>query len=199
MEKRIILVALSIACISSSCTTMNSTTYVPPKVSYDPTIASVSIDGFRVNTSARTAREVAKGEGYIVSAKLSNLTFEDIIDGRTTILGETLHLSKVKPLFRNLKLSFKNGMVSSISLDQAYTNYTPKSLPHRQQAEEALEVCLKRYPLLSLSKDEGEFRLYRYQPNTRAWLSVWIKHDHPDEGISMVRINVLDHNYAQSK
>lgn len=201
MKKRIILVALSIACISSSCTTMNSTTYVPPKVSYDPTIALVSIDGFRVNTSPRTAREVAKGEGYSVSPKLSNLTFEDIINGRTTskFFRETLYLSQAKSLFRNLNLSFEDGMVCGIELDQAYLDYVPRFLPHRQQAEEALGIYLKRYPSLSLLKEEGELRVYRYQPNTKAFLTVSIQHNYPDEGISVVKISVFDWNYAQSK
>lgn len=172
-----------------------------PMVSYDSTIALASIDGFRVGTSARTAREVAIGEGWRVSPKLSNLTFEDIIEGRTTnkFGDETLYLYNMKHLFRNLHLSFKDGMLYSIHLSQAYSDRVPKSLPHRQQAEEALNDYLKKYPSLSLSEERGNFRVYSYKPNASAFLIVTIYHDYPSELLSQVGVSVYDSNYTQGR
>ncbi len=180
--------ALSIACISSSCTTMNSTTYVPPKVSFDSTIAMASLDGFRIQMSTRMAKQVAKERGYNINSRYSYVTFDDIIEAGPikSIFGPSIQLERDN---KTIELGFEYGKVKSVTHKHMFYQ--------RQQAEELLASYLKRYPQLELSKEDSNLQVYKYNPNKRAWLYASIQMF--GENVHQVSVSIYDGNYAQSK
>lgn len=205
VKKRTILTVLSIVCVSSSCVTMNPPTYELPKVSYDTTIAMVPIGGFRIQMSARMAKQIAKEQGYKTDRFRSRITFDDIINAgpieNNDIFGssisivrskETLDLDKLSTTDDVINLGFNYGKVETI--ERVYIFF------QRQQCEELLALYLKMYPRLELSKegvsDRGrEYRFYSYKPNERASVVVEIQMLSENGGI--FRISVLDFNYSQ--
>ena len=187
MNKRIILVALSIACISSSCTTINSTGYVPPKVSFNTKLAMISLEGFRIQMSARMAKQVAEERGYKIDSSISDITFDDVINSerREINIGPDIYLKRDN---ETVELSFAYGRLYSVSHNIFY---------QRQQAEELLESYFKRYPELTLSNETERFKSYKYEPNKLACIVV--STEILGENARCVSITVYDGNYAQSK
>lgn len=190
MEKRIILTVLSIVCMLSSCTPI---TYELPnelKVSFDSTIPTVSVDGFRMQMSARMAKQVAEERGYRINSKYSDVTFDDIAEGvsKESILGTTIYLER--DLLESVRLQFDYGRLENIHYDNIFDS--------RQQAEELLELYLTRYPQLTLVEREAEedYRSYSYEPNRRASIKALIRIF--GEKNWRVYIFVHDLNYSQS-
>ncbi len=186
MNKRIILVALSIVCISSSCITTNSTAYERPKVSYDTTIALFSLEGFRVGMTARMAKQVAEERGYKIKSKFTNSNFDDIAEnGTKDSLSRVMFLYRIDSPLDGIELTFEYGKISYISFTSSFHD--------QQKAEELLVAFLEKHPQLSLSKEEEDFRLYRYQPNEHAWISFSIYNIGESSGL--ITIAVHDSNY----
>ena len=188
MNKRIILVALSIACISSSCTTINSTGYVPPKVSFNTKIAMISLEGFRIQMSARMAKQVAEERGYKIDSSMSDVTFGDVINGerREINIRPDIYLERDN---ETVELSFDYGRLDSVSHKHIFYK--------DQQAKELLESYFNRYPELTLSSETERFKSYKYGPNKFAGIVVYT--EILGENARRVGITVYDHNYAQSK
>lgn len=188
MNKRIILVALSIACISSSCTTINSTGYVPPKVSFNTKLRMISLEGFRIEMSARMAKQVAEERGYKIDSYMSDITFDDVINGeqREIKFSPDIYL---KRNYETIELTFDYGRLYSVTHRQLCYQ--------RQQAEKLLESYFNRYPELTLSNETERFKSYKYEPNKLACIIV--STETLSENGYRVSITVYDKNYAQSK
>jgi len=187
MKKRIILVTLSMACISSSCTT--TTGYVPPEVSFDTKLRMISLEGFRIEMSASLAKQVAEERGYKIDSSISDITFDDIVDGeRGEIGGSNIYLERDH---ETIKLSFDYGRLFHVTHIQFFSQH------QQEQVEKLLEWYFKRYPELTLSNETETFKAYEYKPNKLASIVVTVKI--LDENVQRVSITVYDRNYAQCK
>jgi len=187
MKKRIVLTVFSIVCMLTSCKPM---TYEFPEVSFDSTIPTVSVDGFRMQMSARMAKQVAEERGYKINSKYSQFTFDDIAEGvpGESIVGPNIYLER--GLLESVMLQFDYGRIESIYYNNIFDS--------RQQAEELLELYLARYPQLTLEKETDEgYRSYSYEPNRFASIKALIRMI--GEKNWRVDISVHDRNYSQSR
>ena len=188
MKERIILLALSIACISSSCSTTNSTGYEPPKVSFNTKLRMVSLEGFRIEMSARMAKQVAEERGYKIDSYMSDITFDDVINGEQRVIKFSPDIY-LKRDYETIELYFDYGRLYSITHKRMFDQ--------RQRAEKLLEFYFNMYPELTLSNETEKVKIYKYEPNKLA--SIVVSTEIFDENTRRVSIIVYDRNYAQNK
>jgi len=170
--------------IVAGCITQSSYT-----LKYDVNISLASLDGFRIQMSARMAQQIANEKGYKIDSQSSNVTFDDVVEAGLKEKND-LFLSRSGEVLLDtirLNLSFERRKIYSIDLRHVFFRN------HQQRAEELLDSYLKRYPQLVLSKEEGNLRVYTYKPNQFAKLSVGIN----THRYSEVIISVSDFNYLE--
>lgn len=159
-----------------------------PEVSFDSKFAMISLDGFRIQMSARMAKQIAEEQVYKIDSSISDITFDDVINGelRESSVGPDIYLKRDN---ETVELSFDYGRLYSVTHKHMFYQ--------RQQAEELLESYLKRYPELTLSNETENFHSYMYKSNKFAYIVVSIQMF--GENGRRVSITVNDSNYSQSK
>lgn len=200
MKKVIILIVLSVVCLLTSCSSYyderDARIAELTKVEFDGEIMSTSLDGFRIQMTARMAKQVAEERGYAIDDRYSDVTFDDVtdigdVDERYTIyLGRYIDIPTSTSAEQKVELGFRYGRVESVS--HKYHLYP------REHCEEQLKFFLAKFPLLAIGTERDTFRSYSYKVNKHATVSATFE-DWQGHGWYSVSRYIRDGNYAQRR
>ena len=161
--------------------------------SYDSTITHASLDGFQIGMSPIIAKQVAEEKEYMVKSFFGVVAFEDIIEAGLKEKSIWLkRFDKDEELDYEIMLHFNYGKIESVQLEHEFKC-------HRQKAEEIFDSYLERFPQLTIEKETENYRIYRYQPNIHANMTLIFK-IYPiskDDRNSYVSISVSERNYTE--
>ncbi len=199
MKKVIILIVLSVVCLLTSCSSYDAERDARiaelTKVEFDGEIMSTSLDGFRIQMTARMAKQVAEERGYIIDGRYSDVTFDDVtdtgdVDERYIIyLHRYIDIPTSTSAEQSVQLGFRYGRIYSINHE--YHRYP------REHCEEQLKSFLAKFPLLAIINESDTFRSYSYKANELATVSATFKDWQTHDGWCSVSRSIWDSNYAQ--
>lgn len=188
----VILSCISIFALISGCESApDYRTTTMQELQYDAYIAMASIDGFRIQMTARVALQNAKEKGYVLDTRFSNFSLEDIIEGVEQ--DALIFLERVDQdtgIQHSVELNFDRGKISWASLDLIFYPFLDDG---NEKALKAFDNYLRKYPKLQLEKADANITVFTYAPNKRAYLSLILG---KSENITRVTLSVSDRNYV---
>ena len=210
LDKEQLALFIIVCLLLSSCESSKVLKYEDLDINYDTNMAMVCIDGFKLGMTPRLASIAASNEHFQIVTRFSNVTFDDIVQQTLTggIGDGEIELSRLNEDHIhscNVKISFANGRIESISSNRTY------SRTEHQIAVDLLNSYLNDYKCLVFVDDETgtskdvmdykyDIKTYKYKPNSHAWISLAIiEKEYANLSYTEVEISAFDSNYVYQK
>jgi hypothetical protein len=145
-----------------------------------------SIEGFRVEMTAKRALAIANENGFQLNTQLGNQTLEDVINGEDEASVFLRRVDSGEDLEYQIKLDFTFGRIKSVRLEIPFQTAVPGS---KEQAEFVFNRFLKMYPFVIPNGENA----YLFVPNERARFSIYLIEL---EDLMIVSVTATDWNFA---